>query len=70
MNTIIKVENLSKKYIIGHNSNERYTALRDVIANKVITTGRKFKNFFSFNHQHESTNNRYEEFWAYKRYKF
>ncbi len=29
---IIKVDNLSKKYIIGHQRQERYTALRDVIA--------------------------------------
>ena len=32
--TIIKFENLGKKYIIGHQQQqERYTALRDVIAN-------------------------------------
>jgi lipopolysaccharide transport system ATP-binding protein len=30
--TVIEVENLSKKYIIGHQKQERYTALRDVIA--------------------------------------
>jgi len=28
--TVIKVDNLSKKYIISHQSQERYTALRDV----------------------------------------
>ena len=32
MNTVIKVENLSKKYIISHQRQERYTALRDVMA--------------------------------------
>jgi lipopolysaccharide transport system ATP-binding protein len=32
--TVIQVENLGKKYIIGHQQQERYTALRDVIANK------------------------------------
>ena len=32
--TIIKVENLGKKYIIGHQQQqERYTDLRDVLAN-------------------------------------
>jgi lipopolysaccharide transport system ATP-binding protein len=31
--TVIKAENLSKKYTIGHQQTERYTALRDVIAN-------------------------------------
>ena len=35
MSTAIRVENLSKKYIIGHEKQERYTALRDVITNKV-----------------------------------
>lgn len=32
---IIKVENLSKSYLIGHEKQERYTALRDVITNNV-----------------------------------
>ena len=30
--TVIKVENLGKNYIIGHQKPERYTSLRDVIA--------------------------------------
>ena len=33
----IKVENLSKKYIINHEGQERYTAMRDVVARKVKT---------------------------------
>ena len=32
--TIIKVENLTKKYIIGHQWAERYTTLRDVVARR------------------------------------
>jgi len=32
--TIIKVENLTKKYIIGHQRAERYTTLRDVVARR------------------------------------
>nr|WP_072033680.1 hypothetical protein [Aphanizomenon flos-aquae] len=32
--TVIRVENLGKKYIIGHQQQERYTSLRDVITNK------------------------------------
>jgi lipopolysaccharide transport system ATP-binding protein len=32
-NPVIKVENLSKSYLIGHQSQERYTALRDVLSN-------------------------------------
>jgi hypothetical protein len=35
MASILTVENLSKKYIIGHQRQERYTALRDVLANGV-----------------------------------
>ena len=31
---VISVENLSKKYRIRHQQRERYTALRDVIANR------------------------------------
>src|SRR4028119_2098034 len=31
--TIIRVENLGKKYILGHQKQEGYTALRDVMAN-------------------------------------
>ena len=31
---VIKVENLSKSYMISHQKSERYTALRDVITNK------------------------------------
>ena len=30
--SVIRVENLSKKYIISHQRQERYTALRDVMA--------------------------------------
>jgi lipopolysaccharide transport system ATP-binding protein len=32
--TVIRVENLGKRYIIGHQPTERYTALRDVLMNK------------------------------------
>lgn len=35
--SVIKVENLSKKYIINHEGQERYTAMRDVVARKVKT---------------------------------
>ncbi|HEY9614640.1 ABC transporter ATP-binding protein, partial [Allocoleopsis sp.] len=39
--TVIRVENLSKKYIIGHQRQERYISLRDVIANGAKSFGRK-----------------------------
>jgi len=29
---VIKVENLSKRYVIGHQRQERYSTLRDAIA--------------------------------------
>jgi hypothetical protein len=29
--TVIKVENLSKRYVIGHQGQERYVTLRDAI---------------------------------------
>lgn len=41
MSTVIKVENLSKKYILSHQSQERYTALRDVMANGLKNLGKK-----------------------------
>ncbi len=40
--TIIKVDNLGKKYIISHKAPEQYTALRDVITNKAKAIASKF----------------------------
>ncbi len=40
--TVIKVDNLSKSYTISHKANERYVALRDVIADKFKAVGSKF----------------------------
>ena len=40
-NSIIQVTNLSKSYTINHEGKERYTALRDVMAQKA-------KKIFSF----------------------
>jgi lipopolysaccharide transport system ATP-binding protein len=58
--TVIRVENLGKKYIIGHQQQERYTALRDVIANKV-------KSLHSLiNPKAKTENPAFEEFWALK----
>jgi len=36
--TVIKVSNLSKKYLIRHQQRERYVALRDVLTNKAKNT--------------------------------
>lgn len=53
--SIIKVENLSKKFVIRHEQRERYTSLRDVMANNV-------KSLFS-KREKKTTQ---EEFWALK----
>ena len=58
--TVIRVENLGKKYIIGHQKQEKYTALRDVIANQVKSLGNLIQNPKS------KIQNSTEEFWALK----
>ncbi len=58
--TVIRVENLGKKYIIGHQQQERYTALRDVITNKVKSIGSLL------NPPAKNENPAFEEFWALK----
>lgn len=55
---VIRVENLGKKYIIGHQKQERYTSLRDVITNKVKSLGNLI------NPQSKKENPAFEEFWA------
>lgn len=45
--TVIKVENLSKKYMINHQKGGGYTALRDVISNSAKKFGRKILSPFS-----------------------
>ncbi|WP_413171237.1 ABC transporter ATP-binding protein [Anabaena azotica] len=58
--TVIRIDNLSKKYIIGHQKQERYTALRDVITNQIKSLG-------SFINPNAKTENpAFEEFWALK----
>src|ERR1700693_5091970 len=64
MNTVIKVENLSKKYIIGHQKKESYTALRDVLSNGAKNLVRRFRPFTI--NLSPFTNSSQEEFWALK----
>jgi len=45
--TVIKVDNLSKKYVIRHEQRERYTALRDVMAAGVKRLGRRLLSPFT-----------------------
>ncbi|MBW4662640.1 MAG: ABC transporter ATP-binding protein [Chroococcus sp. CMT-3BRIN-NPC107] len=60
--TVIRVENLSKKYILGQQKQERYTALRDVLANTAKSVSRQVLNPFAKKAPLPET----EEFWALK----
>jgi lipopolysaccharide transport system ATP-binding protein len=60
--TVIRVENLGKKYIIAHQPNERYAALRDVIAEKSKSIFQNIIPIFNKNKPNSSS----EEFWALK----
>jgi lipopolysaccharide transport system ATP-binding protein len=62
--TIIQVENLGKKYLIKHQQQGSYTALRDVITDKVKSFGKKI--ISPWNHKQSSTYSTTEEFWALK----
>ena len=62
--TVIRVENLGKKYLICHEQRERYTALRDVMTNNVKRFGRKLLSPFTFHHSPFTESK--EEFWALK----
>ena len=62
-NSIIQVSNLSKSYTISHEGKERYTALRDVMAQKakkVFSFPRSFSPSFG------GRRREVEEFWALK----
>jgi lipopolysaccharide transport system ATP-binding protein len=62
--TVISVENLSKCYLIGHQSSqrERYTALRDVMAREAHNFTRKALDFFRGKQIVQG--DEVEEFWA------
>ena len=62
MNKIIEVENLGKKYIISHQQ-ERYAALRDVMANTAKKTIKKVIG-------RKEINPKREEFWALRNVDF
>ena len=63
--TIIEVENVSKKYLIKHQSQEKYTALRDVLAN---ATKSFFKNVHNRKFKAQAPHE--EEFWALRNLSF
>ncbi|HEY9296147.1 MAG TPA: ABC transporter ATP-binding protein, partial [Phormidium sp.] len=60
--TVISVENLGKKYIIGHNKSQPYNALRDVIADGIKSVGKRF----SRQYDKKIISSNREEFWALK----
>ena len=57
--SIIEVKNISKRFILNHEGGEKYTALRDVVAQKLKKT-------FSFPASLRGTKETKEEFWALK----
>src|SRR5215472_2891185 len=68
--TAIIVENVSKRYLIGHQSveHETYTALRDVIAREARNFGRKAADFVRGRQIVQG--DEIEEFWALKSVSF
>ena len=66
MSSVISVENLSKKYIIDHQKQERHTTLRDALANGAKQFADKLIHPFAVP-QNDPT---HEEFWALKEVSF
>src|SRR6201984_3058326 len=68
--TVITVENLSKSYLVGHESGQRegYTALRDVIAREARNFARKAIDVLHGRQIVEG--DEVEEFWALKNVSF
>ncbi|MEJ1958896.1 MAG: ABC transporter ATP-binding protein [Nitrosomonadales bacterium] len=62
MSSVIAVENLSKKYIIGHQVQGRYTALRDVLTDGAKRFAHKILHPFAT----PEIDPTHEEFWALK----
>src|SRR4029079_2376823 len=62
MSLAIEIENLSKKYIISHQKRERYTALRDVLANGAKRIANNLLHPFAASEHYPTC----EEFWALK----
>src|ERR1043165_3791598 len=68
--TIVTVENLSKRYLVGHRSGQRgrYTALRDVIAREARNFTRKAVDLVRGRQIVQG--DEVEEFWALKNVSF
>jgi lipopolysaccharide transport system ATP-binding protein len=61
MSNIISVDNLGKKYLLRHQADERYTALRDVVARKGVDLGRRLRGAYR-----REVAPKVEDFWALK----
>lgn len=66
MQPIISVQDLGKKYILSHQSKERYTALRDVLAAGAHRFAKRLRHPFSLSQSNPAN----EEFWALKNVSF
>ena len=67
---VIRVEGLGKKYALHHETSERYTALRDVVARQARAVGRLLNPFTLAGQlrkaQRQAAEASEEEFWALK----
>lgn len=63
--SIITVDNISKCYQISHERQEKYTALRDVLSNKVKSIGSAIKSSFG-GKKMVQPNDEIQDFWALK----
>jgi len=67
MSAVIKVENLSKRYFLGHKQKERFPTLRDEIVSKAVEYGRRLLHPFKApSGQPLASSSSTEEFWALK----
>ena len=67
MSTVVKVENLSKKYLIGHRQEEPYLTFRDALyRNARVVGARLLHPFISSSNVPMATSSQTEEFWALK----
>jgi len=60
MSLAIKAENISKKYIIGHQRNERYATVRDMMMHQLRSLKQRLRHPLSMNREDTDV----EEFWA------
>lgn len=62
--TVIRIEGLSKQYVLRHQKPERYQALRDVITSSAKSAARRL--LHPFRHRTRQSNTSRELFWALK----